>query len=379
MSKNKSDPRARVTRAAGSHENAEVIQWADDPKAEAILRGRDLTWHVQRIPVDEIDFDASTANQGRITEKISDDRVTEYAMAMIDGEVFPRPVLNKMVEGRYYILSGNHRCRGAREAAAPDVEAYVIKTVDALVIDFLPMLFNLSHGVNVSTEARYEQARRMVAQYKLDRKVVASAYRISYGGFCDFLRGLEAIDRLHRINIDGTKMPRLVQCKLNTIANSNSFAAVGQLISSAGMETDRAIQLIDAVRSAPNEMEALQEVIRVRDQLATERRTDRPANTPPVPIRDRLFRQVHALLNSLTKHKTGKACQITTPGDQAAINGKIKQIVERATVLFGYPGGDTRSPAAGNNQSPDPEPGGQGGVPGAPAPAPRGRRTSHVR
>ena len=358
--------------------NVSVARWADDPQAESVMKGRKVPWKVQRVPVEDLDFDASRANRGRVDEKLSDDRVTEYAMSMLDGDAFPRPVLNKQAGGKYYILSGNHRCRGVKEAEFADLEAYVVEIDDALLLDLLPMLFNIHHGINVPTEAKYEQARYMVLTYGVDKKQASKDYRISYEGFCAYLRGLEAVDRLAKYGIDGAKLPRAVQIKLNTVSNQHAFTAIGQLLIRFKLDSERALHLIEEARDAPNELEALQVVARVNDQLVQERRGDRrQANSVPVPIRDRLFRQINGLVNMLAKHKTAKACQITNPQDLEAINAKVKTVVEQATALFGYPGGGAQQQRAGEGPAGPARP--AGAAPGGRGADPRGRRTAHVR
>lgn len=363
----------------GTEMSVTTLYWADDPQAESVMRSRHLAWEVKKVKIVEINFDASKTNRGRIDEKFSDDRITEYAMSMLDGDAFPRPVLNKMASGQYYILSGNHRCLSVREAEFGEVEAYVVQIDDLLLLDLLPMLFNIHHGVNVPTEAKYEQARYMVLTYKVDKKIAAKDYRISYEGFCIYLRGLEAVDRLAQYGIDGAKLPRAVQVKLNTIVNEHAFTSVGQLLTHFKLDTTRALQLIEEARDAPNELEALQVVARVNDQLVAERRSNRVIDTP-VPIRDRLFRQLHGLINMLNKYKSAKACQITTPQDLAAIHAKFQQIVDRGAILFGYSG---QQPEAAVDSRPGAQPQtaprGEEPTPGSNQRAARGRRTTHVR
>lgn len=310
------------------------IEWSDDTMAEQVLSEKKIPFETRQVKIKEIDFVRSRANRGRLEDKLDQDRVNDYGVAMLDGAKFPRLVMNQQADGSYFILSGVHRSHAAHEAGLTSVEAYCIKTTDLLLLDMLPMLFNLTHGVNVSSESRFAQAKYLVDTYDIDRKTAARDLRVNYHAFCEYLRAVAVMSKLQEMGVDGAKLPRYIVIKLNTLTNDNVFREAGSLLARFRVDGPRSSALIDQLKEQGTETGAMAIIKEMEEALLAEQRPSRPGTTT-LSIRNRLLRQVQGLLNMLMKAKSRKAIQVTDSEDVEVFRGKLAAIHERAVALFG--------------------------------------------
>lgn len=94
-------------------------------KTEQLLEREGIKWNVLEIPLAKIDWNKSEKNAGRCGRGVDESLAEEYGIQMLDGDRFPMTCVARD-GGKYVIVMGNHRLRGARDAGIKSVFAYVI-------------------------------------------------------------------------------------------------------------------------------------------------------------------------------------------------------------------------------------------------------------
>jgi hypothetical protein len=85
------------------------LSWCPDYAAENYLRERGIGFEVSTLPYSKIDLKESQINGARRGGPFIKELVEDYRQAMLDGAVFPMPILHPGKAG-WVILSGNQRC-----------------------------------------------------------------------------------------------------------------------------------------------------------------------------------------------------------------------------------------------------------------------------
>ncbi len=317
-----------------------IGNWVDDPQAESTLKAKKIKFQVVTLPVSQIDFDASMSQRGRLMEKLDQDKTNRYGVEMLDGAKFPRPVLNAHGH-KYVILSGNHRGNAAKDAGFTHLEAYVVAIDDPMLLDLLPMTFNIKHGDNVSVDERMEQAKFLIATYSLDRKQVAKDLGLRYEGLNTYLRRQGAVERLEARGVSTVNLSDVILEDLSKIANDNVFFQAGKVITQNRIRGAAATELIKEVREKKTELEALDVIARHEQQAAgTRGKADGPSRGN-LRVRVKFLRAVSSLLNMLKRYKNAKSLQITNEEDIELVRSQSADLFTRFHELFSSGGRNT--------------------------------------
>jgi hypothetical protein len=135
-------------------------KWSDDVFAEQTIKKFGIVSSAIDVPLSKIDWEESRKNGARISAPISQEHVYDLAQAIKNGDSLPSPVLNAK-NGKFVILSGNHRCLAAKEAGETEIPSYVIESTDDAVLWALPAALN-APTLQVSRQDRLSLAARSV-------------------------------------------------------------------------------------------------------------------------------------------------------------------------------------------------------------------------
>jgi len=133
----------------------------DVRKEERLLQARGFNYTTITVPLSDIDLESSRIWNGRVeTEsRLSEDKVFDYALRMLDGETFPYGIVyREKPSAKLNIVSGVHRAHGAVEAELPSLTWFEItdpitpETVDR--IKALGIESNTRHGLGLSQSER---------------------------------------------------------------------------------------------------------------------------------------------------------------------------------------------------------------------------------
>lgn len=137
-----------------------------DPRAEAnLLNKYGLSYSERKVPLSEIDYDYSFDLNYRSETRANPDTIAEYAIKMLDGEIFPFPVLSyDPARKAFLIWSGVHRIGAHREIHSDLVDAFVVDVPVGNASEVLLKLRQLAaeantrHGVGTSHAERLHAA-----------------------------------------------------------------------------------------------------------------------------------------------------------------------------------------------------------------------------
>lgn len=278
------------------------VKWVKDQKVEHHLRSLGIKFDVGIAPIKEIDLKLSQDKQVRLGDKINDDWVMEYAVAMDSGSPFPMCVLNKLKKG-YFIWSGNHRTHAAILLEETHIESYLVEVTDPRLSDILPRVVNAWEGRRISREEMLVQAKYLIENHSIETKEAARLLGLKPEWISTYLRGSDVARKITSQGISVNGISRSILTALSPIAdNTNVLREVVKLLHDYELAGQSAKNVINDVKEKTTEAQKISEVERWVKILADRNRP----TTSEVPLRratrDKFLRQ----LTDLSKFLEGK-------------------------------------------------------------------------
>lgn len=179
-----------------------TINWCADQKAEDVLRSVEVDYEVVRFPVSEIDWKETDNNPARITRKLNEGNVEDYALAMMEGDHFPRPIVCSTEKG-YMVVAGVHRCKAAMEIGSnEEIEAYL---AFPKLLHHIPLIC-------------YDSNRREGSRQEKEEALIGALYLVQN---CDI--GYRDAAKKLRVN-PGTVKAKLSAVRVSTQAGESGFS-----------------------------------------------------------------------------------------------------------------------------------------------------------
>jgi hypothetical protein len=119
----------------------EESKWTKDLFAEKQMKRMGVKHTIEKVDLQDIDWEKSKENHGRMICEISNEVVEDMAGAMRSGSKFPMAVLLRTGK-RYVIYGGKHRLMGSNKNGDKSVDAYVFTSNDDIVLSNLPSALN---------------------------------------------------------------------------------------------------------------------------------------------------------------------------------------------------------------------------------------------
>lgn len=302
------------------------IRWTDDLTALPCFKDFGVDFEVQTVSLVDIDEEASRQNHARIVGKpVDDELVEEYALAMENGDSFPRIVLFK--NGRKYVTAGgNHRREAAKLKGLTEIEAYVLDTKDEIVRDLLPRALNRRGGRRTGKEEATEHAIYAISKYGYSNRQAASQFGISEKSLQRRVTINDVRRTLADLNVDTSKMADEQVRQLSTLSdNDNVLVAAARLFRGACLPVTQSNAVVAAIKAGRNENQRIAVVAEYERRLGVG--TDKPeaAKTRRL-IRMRFLRSLTGLESVMSKAQTLAKLQITDQEEKENVGQRLQAL-----------------------------------------------------
>jgi hypothetical protein len=221
---------------------------------------------VEKMPLEQIDFDAAEANRARLHIAKDLDRIVDYAEAYEAGAPFPPLVAADIGEGKHRLLTGLHRGLALRlSKIEPKVhDVYLVVEPDRLKLEMLEYSLNTIVGSAPSRREKLSFIALLIEQHpeaKLDLRFAAKRFQVPYTALMEFLREQRGSRRAHDHGVgliydDARIIPPTLRKELNPIRDSGVFRRTIEVVHQCRLKGDPAIKLIKAVKDAPSDVKA---------------------------------------------------------------------------------------------------------------------------
>lgn len=121
----------------------------DKVQIDDVLEENGLRYDHWDLMEDEIDWQASLENRGRLETALNPAIATRYQVVMEGGQALPEPVAAQQPNGLYRLLGGVHTATGARQSKVNIFRVYRVHVTAEnreLVFEFLPKFLNMKGG-----------------------------------------------------------------------------------------------------------------------------------------------------------------------------------------------------------------------------------------
>ena len=329
------------------------LLWMDDLKLESDLRAMGIAFEVTTIKLSVIDFVASADNGARIGDPVMPGLVADYKLAMLNGDIFPRPAVRKIKSG-YLILSGNQRCAAVRELVAdgdlpPDcqIEAYLLATDDPMLVNAVIRSANVGHGGRTTWDERVAHAIFMVSSLGMAIADASKLFIVSKTTITARIRAEEVRKELGKACIATSTIATATLDVLGQIQHDErSFRQMGSLVAQHAPPTERVRQMVGSVKKAKSDTDRLRIVKNFENELTQEahaigaKRDGTLAKLPQRPRRDRLIGDLKRVVNWLENGTDGepfgglRELQITAASDEKLLRDLWSRLEMRMRVIL---------------------------------------------
>jgi len=288
-------------------------QWAKDPIAETVMRDLGLKPKLADIPIEDIDWEEIEKNLGRTGREISTDTVEDYALQMMDGAVFPRPI-GVWTKSGWLIPAGVHRVSAAREAGMTTVGIYVVTVALESELRQLALMTNRMQGMRIPRAEALRQAVFMVTSDGLVLDDVCRRLGVKKHTVQEKLMIQKTADRLLALGFRHKFPDTCYMCLHTLIGNDKVFLAAAKLASSRKMTADSLREMTKAIRA--EKTEALQLALIDREEASAREiqepppRADGSRVTTVLHYRSKLLASISTLERLLVTSKAKKVSDL---------------------------------------------------------------------
>jgi ParB-like chromosome segregation protein Spo0J len=234
------------------------LEWRADPDAETILRDiAAVSFVVQRISLDQIDWAASANNCARLSDPLNKEKIEDYGSGFMRGDVFPRIVVEYGKNGLYTILGGNQRCaalKGIDQHA--EIECYVVDPLTSGERELIIRSLNSRHGWGATKEERIDHAAYLVRHHGMHVDTVAKAMVVAASTINLRIRAENERASLAKKGIDASSVSRTALSSIAGIADEALKLRVAKLATSKLATGEKVAELATAVSKAKSKSHA---------------------------------------------------------------------------------------------------------------------------
>jgi ParB-like chromosome segregation protein Spo0J len=319
-------------------------RWRPDFPAEQLLGRLGVTWEYRpSIPVNLIPTRRSLSIQNRLTERLDDALVEQYAVAMSQGSAFPALVGFAEADGSYTLAGGNHRLAAALREGLSTVDLYVIRTSDAEVRRRVTLTLNQVNGDKPSQADTLVQALAMKKETGRSYEDVAQYFMLP----TDRLRRAGALERagerLAAAGLDSRRFAQRTLQRFATVENNNVLRAVAELTTTYRLVDTEVKEVLEAVRDEGTEADQLsvvelwheREDLRGRAGGVSESKKSSVVE-PRVKRRTALTRHLRGLLKLLQEFPSRSLLGLANDDDYLKVADAARTIVTRVEALHGH-------------------------------------------
>jgi hypothetical protein len=314
-------------------------QWTCEKAVEALLDRLGMQWeYVAGVCTGLIDQVASLQNQARIGVALKQDTVVEYAVAMLEGAVFPALVAFPLPNGTYILAGGNHRFAAAREAGRTTVDLYVIRSNDEAMRRLITVSLNTLNGIRPDRADTLMQAVQMVQQYNRQPTFVAAHFGLPLTTLTAELRAIATRNRLRAAGVSTAPVAKTHLDRMAQLENDNVLREVAVIQSEVQLPDSELRKLIADVKGQRTEAGQLAVVQQWRDRddlklRAVEIHKGRGAVSPVIAARATLMRALSGAQTALRRHVTRSQAGLSNDGDYQRALEAARQIVAKLEAL----------------------------------------------
>jgi hypothetical protein len=298
---------------------ATTQEWLKDPKGEAVLQQLGIKFHPGVLQLKDVDWKATDENVGRIGRPTAQETVDDYALAIMDGAAFPRPIVTEGKNGTI-VLAGVHRAKAAKAARMDEIGVYFTGQLLPEQHRLIAVMTNRKEGVRCTATEALEYAVDMIQRHELDIAEVCKLLGVRENSVRLRLR-LRDLRVLAKGA--GAKEARVTDTTLKRLTtmsgNAKVLAAACNYIAKHGLLERDAIALAKSVGEKKTEAEMLA-VIEVADrercELAEKIAANGHAKAITFPHRTNFLRALSALRAALGVKTKISDLQIVEDSDE---------------------------------------------------------------
>jgi len=308
------------------------LRWKNDTAAEMQMASMGVKPRIAEVLIKNIDLEASLKNNARIDCVLNNERVTDYANGMLNGDVFERLVCLHLGGNKFIILGGNHRVHSAKSIGAESVEAYVLEDVDEQVRVMLPRMLNRTHGIAQDRKEAIQSAILGMERFGWSTKQAAERMVLTADSITRVKRIQDSAASLKAAGIPGVEKLRETTIEgLASIKFVNVRHAAARNIIDCGADVEQAKDLIRRINKS-TACESDQHV-EVADWKAKMGGGQKELLQHRRPKRTQFLGCLTRWEGLLEKAKSISSFQITDKNEQADTRKRIAEVCKKLAKL----------------------------------------------
>ena len=321
----------------------ETNHWTKDQAAEGLFDRLGVAWeYVANLPINLIDRELSLQNQARLGVSLDTDVVDEYALAMLEGAVFPALVGFQLQNGTYLLAGGNHRLAAAKEAMLTHADLYLLRVNDDAMRRLVTTSLNTLVGVRPQRQETIEQAIAWMEMFGRSAKSAASFYGVPEYALTRELKIRSTRKRMALAGVSPSALSKVAQERLSVLQNDIVLREAAVLQSEAVLAERELKQMVSEIREQRTEAGQLAVIQHWRDRDDVKLRKAQAhkgigVTDPTTKNRAEVFRTLRTAERLLGKYVSLGQVGLSNDQDYQEALMLARTIVERLEVLGATP------------------------------------------
>ena len=311
-----------------------------DPDAETVLSFADVEYVVKEICLEEVDWSESANNCARMWNPLNEEKIDDYRMAMVAGDVFPMPVVEAS-KGGMIILGGNQRLNAAnRIDGSMSMMAYVARPLLTSQREVVIRSLNARHGWGDEKSERLDHAVYLVQKHGMTTDDASRMFMVAKSSINLRIKADETKARLAKRGIDASRLSQTALVAISSVQDEKYATAVAKAAvetSATGEQVTDAAKSIIAAKSTAAKAKVIKDFTKVwSDSVKLE---TKPKGMKR-PRREKFLRQMQSISAFLEHGNDGEGFYSMddlqcTENDREKVEMLCNKITVRLNVIRG--------------------------------------------
>jgi len=226
-----------------------------DPDAETVLGFIDAEFVEKKISAEEIDWVNSANNCARLWKPLNEEKIEEYQLSMIRGDVFPRTVVESMKSG-YVILGGNQRWNAAKRISSDvSMVSYVVRPLNLSQRETVIRSLNCRHGWGSEKSERMAHGVYLVMKHGATLDDCARLLNVSSDGLRINVKAEESRIFLARKGVDSGNIASGTLRQISSITDEKTAIAFAKVVIELASTEAQVTDAVKGIVAAPSQAE----------------------------------------------------------------------------------------------------------------------------
>jgi hypothetical protein len=316
------------------------LETRTDPDAETVLSFANVEYVIKEVCLEDVDWGESANNCARLWNPLNEEKIDDYRMAMVAGDIFPMPVM-EAGKGGLIVLGGNQRMNAAKRIdGSMSLMAYVARPLLTSQREVVIRSLNARHGWGSEKDERMDHAVYLVQRHGMTTDDASRMFMVAKASINLRIKADETKAKLAKRGIDASRLSQAALAAIGSVQDEKYATAVAKAAvetSATGEQVTDAAKSIIAAKSTAAKAKIIKDFAKVwGDSIKLETKSKGMRR----PRREKFLRHMQSMSTFLEHGNDGEGFHSLddlqcTENDREKVEMLCNKITVRLNVIRG--------------------------------------------